>query len=339
MIPAIADKASLNPRTLVERGGIDALAQRLAATGYMVQDRILRDLAQSIKARIPLLVEGPRGSGKTALAEALAAGCNLPLFYLQGMEGLRIEEVLYSWDKDAQSQYVKEQILGGTPPVEARRGQWNAEYLNLGEVLAAFDYAAKHEDVPILVVDESDKLTEALEDMLLQVFGRGFAHVPRFGNVGTTDRDRWPIVVLTSNNLRHDLSPPMRSRCAYSYMELPSPRERVIILKTRVPTASPELVRCVAKLLFSIEGIPGIQDKPALREGITLLEAMVRDGVEGKVGEEILIEYLCLIVKREKDGRYLKDALARVARDISGSHFEIDAWVAEEFGRPQLKVA
>ena len=41
----------------------------------------------------PWLIEGPRGGGKTALAEALALACNLPQFYLQGMEGLELGDV------------------------------------------------------------------------------------------------------------------------------------------------------------------------------------------------------------------------------------------------------
>jgi len=262
----------------------------------------------------------------------------LPVFYLQGMDGLKLEEVLYAWDKNSQSQYVRQEIASGTPLIEARRQQWTEEHLILGEALAAFDYAAKHDEVPILIVDEIDKLTATLEDSLLQLFGRGIAHVPRFGNVGITDRSRWPIVVLLSNNIRHDLSAPLRSRCAYSYMGVPTPRERVVILKTRVPEASAEMVRYVAKLLFSIEAVPGVVDKPALREGIVLLEAWVRDQVKGKITEQLLLEYLCLIAKRENDGRYLKEAAARLEKDINSPHFEIDSWVNEEFSAAHLSM-
>lgn len=338
MIPARPGKASLNPREIIAMGGAAALAECLAGTGYMIQDGLLRDSVQAIKAGLPHLIEGRRGAGKTAFAEALAVGCNLPQFYLQGMEGLGLDEILYSWDRDGQSEYVRQEILSGTPVVEARRHQWSEEFLILGEALAAFDYAAKHEEVPILIIDEIDKLTEPLEDMLLQLFGRGFAHVPRFGNVGIDDRNRWPIVVLSSNNIRHDLSAPMRSRCAYSYMEVPTPQERVVILKTRVPEASATQVRYVAKLLFWIESIPGVVDKPALREGIVLLEAWVRDQVSGRITEEILLEYLCLIAKRENDRRYLADAAARLEKDINSVDGAIDRWVDQEFGTARLEL-
>lgn len=339
MIPSKPGKATVNPRQVLERGGAEQLARCLAGTGYIIQERVLGEMALAIRGYMPHLIEGPRGGGKTALAEALAEGCNLPVFYIQGMDGLKLEEILYCWDRESQAEHVRQAILSGQSLKDARAGQWSEEYLILGEALAAFEYASKHNTVPILIVDEIDKLTERLEDMLLQLFGRGYAHVPRFGNIGITDRGQWPIVVLLSNNMRHDLSSPMRSRCVYTYMPLPTGREKVSILKSRVPNASPYLVATVAKLLYAIEGIPGVLDKPALREGIAVLEAWARDGVT-EVTEEILKAYLCLMAKRQGDAEYLEKSLARVERDISAPDRNIDEWITHEFaGTPRLVVA
>jgi MoxR-like ATPase len=338
MIPAKAGKPSINPREVLRNESAKHLAGYLAGTGYMIQEGILGDMVQAIKGGLPHLIEGARGAGKTALAEALAEGCNLPLFYLQGMEGLTLDEVLYSWDKDSQAEYVRQAVASGKPLSEARKEQWSEEYLILGEALAAYDYAARNDVVPILIVDEIDKLTETVEDMLLQLFGRGYAHVPRFGNIGVVGQSKWPIVVLLSNNIRHDLSVPMRSRCAYSWLELPTPRERVLILKTRVPEASAHLVACVAKLLYSVETVLGVVDKPALREGIVLLQALTRDEVTD-VTEDVLKRYLCLIAKRESDRKSLAFALAKVERHISLPHGDIDDWVAHEFRERLAMVA
>lgn len=111
MNPMNPDMPSINPRTVVTDGGSVALARMLAGTGYMVQERVLGDLTQAIKSGAPHLIEGERGSGKTALAEALAMACNLPVFYLQGMEGLELEDVLYSWDREGQSQGYARRLL------------------------------------------------------------------------------------------------------------------------------------------------------------------------------------------------------------------------------------
>ena len=162
----------------------------LAGAGYVIQRRALIDLAHALRSRKPLLIEGPRGGGKTALAESLAQGCNLTSFYLQGMDDLTMADVLYSWDREAQTQMVRQELAAGTALRDAQAKQFSREYLILGEALAAFDYADMYFDPPVLIIDEADKLTEKIEDMLLQLLGRGCAHVPRFGNVGVSDRSK-----------------------------------------------------------------------------------------------------------------------------------------------------
>src|SRR6266498_217322 len=274
------NRNSVDPRQTLESDGRAALAAMLARSGYIIQQRLLVDLSNALSNRIPLLIEGPRGGGKTAIAEALAGAFNLATFYLQGMDGLTIADVLYTWDQEAQTQMVRQELAAGTRLKEAQGKQFTREYLILGEALAAFEYAGGHEDPPVLIIDEADKLTEKIEDMLLQLLGRGCAHVPRFGNVGVSDRSRWPIVILLSNDIRHDLSSPLRSRCIYTWLDAPTPREEVRILHARAPLASPGLVGGVTRLINSVRrDMPAVRDKPGLRESIDLLEALARDDV------------------------------------------------------------
>src|SRR5262249_72532 len=184
MQPGNPDLPSINPRTLLDESGESALADLLRATGYVIQELMLRDLGHVLRSSLPWLIEGPRGGGKTALAEALAESCNLPVFYLQGMEGLTLADVLYDWDREAQTQWVRPAIVTGHSFEEARAGQWTREFLKLGEALAAYEYAANEQSVPILICDEFDKVNERIEDTLLQLFARGYAHIPRFGEIG-----------------------------------------------------------------------------------------------------------------------------------------------------------
>ena len=120
MNPTVSSKPTINPRHVARDGGAAAVAELLAGTGYMVQERLLNDLVQAIRKGRPHLIEGERGSGKTALAEALAEACNLPIFYLQGMEGLELGDVLYSWDREGQSQFVRQAMGSGVNLAEAR---------------------------------------------------------------------------------------------------------------------------------------------------------------------------------------------------------------------------
>ena len=284
MTPHDAQLPTVNPRRLLMEEDEKALADLLSATGYVIQQGMLRDLAHVLRSGLPWLIEGPRGGGKTALAEALAQGCNLPLFYLQGMEGLTLADVLYDWDREAQTQWVRQALASGLDFHEARAGQWTREFLKLGEALAAYEYAAQHDTVPILICDEFDKVSEKLEDMLLQLFARGVAHVPRYGEIGVNDQARWPVVILLSNDQRHDLSAPLRSRCLYSWLPPPTPREEARILKARCPQEIPngEVERMAAR----------VREVSGLLYGLTLLAVTEQMNRRSVVNVQALLQLM-----------------------------------------------
>jgi MoxR-like ATPase len=331
MQPKDQSRPSTDPRLLLERSGPDALATILAGVGYLIQRRMLADLAHALRSRKPLLIEGPRGGGKTALAEALAECCNLSTFYLQGMDDLTIADVLYSWDREAQTQMVRQALAAGDSLKEAQARQFTREYLVLGEALGAFEYAALHNDLPVLILDEADKLTEKIEDMLLQLLGRGWAHVPRLGNIGVTDPVKLPVIFLLSNDIRHDLSAPLRSRCIYTWLDPPTPQEEVRILRARVPGASRELLACVAKLINAVrQDMPAVRDKPGLRESIDLIEALTRVGVK-TLTTEVIDDHLCFLGKRRKELLNLRQGIARLEFAANMPDKEIDGWVALAF--------
>jgi MoxR-like ATPase len=340
MSPKDPARESVDPRRALERGGLDAIASMLARSRYVIQGRLLIDLGHALRSRKPLLIEGPRGGGKTALAEALAAACNLTTFYLQGMDDLTIADVLYSWDREAQTQMVRQELAAGARLKDAQEKQFTREYLILGEALAAFEYAGLHQDSPILIIDEADKMTEKIEDMLLQLLGRGWAHVPRLGDIGVRDQATWPIVMLLSNDIRHDLSAPLRSRCLFTWLDPPTPQEEVRILRARFPEAPPDLVRDVAKLINCVRrDMPAVRDKPGLRESIDLIRALLGAGVE-RLNADLIDEHLCFLAKRRKELLNLRQGLARMEFAVRMADPEINAWVAWAFAdQSRIEVA
>jgi MoxR-like ATPase len=319
---------SINPRTLLDESGAAGVADLLRSTGYVIQAPMLHDLSHVLNSCLPWLIEGPRGGGKTALAESLAEACNLPVFYLQGMEGLQLADVLYDWDREAQTQWVRQSITSGRSFEEARASQWTREFLKLGEALAAYECAADGETIPILICDEFDKIAEKIEDTLLQLFARGYAHVPRYGEIGVRDQSRWPLVILLSNDQRHDLSSPMRSRCLYSWLSAPTPREEVRILKARCPAASRLLLLKMVKLINVIRGLPSIMDKPGLRESITLMQALIAKGHQD-LSITLIESHLCFLAKRRLDLENLRKSLARVELLMETPDALIDFWIDE----------
>src|SRR5215510_9388034 len=162
MIPSDPHRELIDPRRLVREHGPQALAELVARqSGYIFQLRPLKDLCQSLKSGMPLLAEGERGGGKTEMVDALAYSCNLPYFELQGMDGLSLKDILFEWDEQGQNNFVVQLVESGALTLEeARRRQWSLEFLSLGEVLKAYQYLAATGVVPIVKLDEFEKLPQ-----------------------------------------------------------------------------------------------------------------------------------------------------------------------------------
>lgn len=321
MRPANPHAPLIDPREYLDLHGSAALAGRLRKrTGYCIQAPALAALVESLESSTALLAEGKPGCGKSALADALSEGFNLPHFNLQSMDGLSLSDILYSWDTQAQA-------------VAEPETRWTREHLLLGEVLAAFDHAAR-KGVCLLQVDEVDKLSERNQHMLLQLLQSGFADVPRLSPtsaVGITDRRaRWPIVVLTSNDSGEIISDPLRSRCSYTWIQAPTPAEEVEILRARCPEAGFELVRSVVRLKATIERSGDLRQKPGLREFIRLTKRLAEKGV-GELTPEIVAAHACHLVKRRTDQASFLAAATRLAYVAKVANRNVDAIVEASF--------
>ncbi|HSS68383.1 MAG TPA: AAA family ATPase, partial [Nocardioidaceae bacterium] len=75
----------------------EALAERLSATGYLTDDGLATIGYLALAMSRPLLLEGEPGTGKTAMAEALAEALGLDLIRLQCHEGIDASQALYDW--------------------------------------------------------------------------------------------------------------------------------------------------------------------------------------------------------------------------------------------------
>jgi MoxR-like ATPase len=325
------DKPSIDPRKLLRTRGTEALVELLAATGYIPQSQPLLDVAFALRRHKPLLSGGPRGAGKTALGEALASGANLTMFYVPGVEGLTVREVLGGWRHRAQELATAQAIRNGMDPQTARASVWTPEFYERGEFLEAYAYAReaaeRNEPPPVLIIDEVDKLEPKIQNQLLQPLARGWANIPKMQDViGVRQPEHRPIVIITSNQFK-SLTEPLRSRCFVTWMELASPEEEVRILSARVPEANAYLVAATVKLTQLIKcDMPQIRDKPGLRESIDLLSALVGDGVT-LLTEDVISGYLACLGKDQKELYSLRKALARLEEAANESDPEIDGWV------------
>ena len=343
MIPSDPHREVIDPRRLVREHAREALAELVAQeSGYIFQLRPLKDLCQSLKSGMPLLAEGERGGGKTEMVDALAYSCNSPYFELQGMDGLGLTDVLYEWDDVGQNNFVVQSVASNELSLEeARRQQWRREFLNLGEILKAYDYLASTGIVPILKLDEFEKLPQACQAFFYQLFTDGHASVPRLnenhGHIGVGKDDEKPIVILTSNN-QHVVHPPLRSRCVYTKVRLPTDFEEARILHSRVPEASPDLLIQVVKVVRYIRVMmPTVRDKPGLRESIALLRALITEGIE-VLSAEIVDDHLGFIARNADDLTNLELGLQRLERAAHTSDSVIEEMVEQVFSDSVIRL-
>jgi len=336
MIPSDPQRDVIDPRHLVREHGREALAELVAReSGYIFQLRPLKDLCQSLKSGMPLLAEGERGGGKTELVDALAYACNRPYFELQGMDDLKLKDILLEWDDQGQNNFVVQAVAAGELTLaEARRQQWRKEFLNLGEILKAYDYLSETGIVPVIKLDEFEKLPQVCQAFFYQLFTDGHASIPRLaennGHIGVGKNDEKPIVVLTSNN-QHVVHPPLRSRCVYTKVRLPTDLEEARILHSRVPVATVGLVVQLVKVVRYIRVMmPTVRDKPGLRESIALLKSLLAEDVED-IDAEVIDDRLGFIARGADDLANLELGLPRLERAAHTPDAVVEQMVEQVF--------
>jgi MoxR-like ATPase len=344
MIPNNRDRPQIDPRRLVTEGHERELYGLLCGSGYVPDEHVFTDFCESLKSGRAWLISGTRGSGKTAFPEALASSCNLAMCVVAGRDGLKQEEILYDWDREEQEVWMRENlaIAKGLPAREqlellgeARKLKWQRQFLILGEVGLAYDLAAKAADSaprqppPVLLLDESDKFGASIEDSLLMPLERGLIYIPRYegGCIGIPDWESRPIVITTSNDLRHKLSSPFISRHVYSRFANPTLEKELEILRARNPKALSAQLALAIKLLDAVRGIAGMEDHPSIRESIDVAGAFVRDSIES-LDAGSLSRFFCYFVKTGEARELLSLQLDYLLAMTDAFHPEIDTWLA-----------
>ncbi|MDD2621173.1 MAG: MoxR family ATPase [Syntrophomonadaceae bacterium] len=83
------------------------LKEKMLHAGYICDDKVATVLYLSEAMKKPVLVEGPAGVGKTAIAQAFSRMKDLPLIRLQCYEGLDEAKALYEWNYKRQLLHIQ----------------------------------------------------------------------------------------------------------------------------------------------------------------------------------------------------------------------------------------
>jgi MoxR-like ATPase len=232
----------------------------------------------------PLLVRGEPGTGKTQLAEAIAAGLGMRLIYWPVKSTTRAQEGLYVYDT---VQRLYDSRFGDGDVKDIRR------YIKHGPLGQAF---ASRERV-VLLIDEIDKADLEFPNDLLHELDRMRFQVSETGDE-IVARER-PVVVITSN-AEKELPDAFLRRCVFHFIEFPDKELMARIVRVHHPDLERQLLDQALKAFYAIRDTDGLRKRPSTSELIDWIAVLRRAGI-ASVELDAGMPFLGALLKREQD--------------------------------------
>jgi len=280
------------------------VATRLRATGYLPDEGLSTITYLALAMHRPLLLEGEPGTGKTALAEALAQLMDAPLIRLQCYEGIDASQALYDWDFPRQILHLRtvEATSGTTKSVdtEALEASLFADRFLLDRPILR----ALREPKAVLLIDEIDRADDEFEAFLLEVLSTNQVTIPEYGVVRAEEP---PVVVLTSNRTR-ELHDALKRRCLYHWIDHPALAREVEIVRTRLPEVSGALAEQVARAVQRMRASGDLVKPPGVAETLDWARALYQLGYD-HLDLETAGATLGAVVKHREDSDRVRDSL------------------------------
>ncbi len=281
------------------------LEAALAHTGYLASPELSTVAWLSLRLARPLLMEGEPGTGKTALAEALAQALDLPLVRLQCYEGIDATQALYDWDFPRQILHLRavEALTTGHRDTEELEGElFDERFLLARPILRAL------RDAPVvLLIDEIDRADDEFEAFLLEVLSTWQVTIPELGTVGAATP---PVVVLTSNRTR-ELHDALKRRCLYHWLEHPGLQRELEIVASRAPEVPARLAEQVVRVTHTIRDDEHLLKPPGIAETLDWARALHELGIR-ELDLETAAATLGVAVKYREDAERVRLALHRI---------------------------
>ena len=230
---------------------------------YVATDDLNLAVNAAITLERPLLVKGEPGTGKTKLAEEVAAALGLPLLEWHIKSTTKAQQGLYEYDAVSR---LRDSQLGDSRVHDIRN------YIVKGMLWQAFT----SETPVVLLIDEVDKADIEFPNDLLRELDRMEFYVYETREL-VSARHR-PIVFITSNNEK-ELPDAFLRRCFFHYIRFPDKETMERIVHVHFPGIKKMLLREALEAFFEVREVPGLKKKPSTSELLDWLKLLLAEDI------------------------------------------------------------
>jgi MoxR-like ATPase len=257
---------------------------------YVATDDLKLAVNAALTLQRPLLIKGEPGTGKTMLAEEVAAALDMPLLQWHIKSTTKAQQGLYEYDAVSR---LRDSQLGD------ERVKDIANYIVKGVLWQAFDA----ERPSVLLIDEIDKADIEFPNDLLRELDRMEFHV--YETRETVRAKHRPLVIITSNNEK-ELPDAFLRRCFFHYIQFPDASTMQKIVAVHFPNIREELLQAALESFFELRSVSGLKKKPSTSElldwlKLLLAENIPADALRGADAKQIVPPLAGALLKNEQD--------------------------------------
>jgi MoxR-like ATPase len=236
------------------------------SSNYVATPDLMLAVNAAIALQRPLLIKGEPGTGKTMLAEEVAAALGLPLLQWHVKSTTKAQQGLYEYDAVSR---LRDSQLGGAA---GDRVHDIGNYIVKGVLWQAFE----SEQQTIVLIDEVDKADIEFPNDLLRELDRMEFYVYETRQL-IKARHR-PLVFITSNNEK-ELPDAFLRRCFFHYIKFPDLPTMQSIVDVHFPGLKQALLKEALEVFFELREIPGLKKKPSTSELLDWLKLLLAEEI------------------------------------------------------------
>jgi MoxR-like ATPase len=234
---------------------------------YVATDDLSMAVNAAVTLQRPLLIKGEPGTGKTMLAEEVAASLGKRLIQWHVKSTTKAQQGLYEYDAVSR---LRDSQLGDGKVHDI------ANYIKKGKLWEAFTA----DEQVVLLIDEVDKADiEFPNDLLLELDRMEFFVYETGETVKAINR---PIIIITSNNEK-ELPDAFLRRCFFHFINFPDRDTMRKIIDVHYPSITQDLVKQALEVFFDVRAIPGLKKKPSTSELIDWLKLLMADDIPDEI--------------------------------------------------------